>query len=142
MHQRFLSVNRGAARRGASVVEFAFVAPILLIFVLGIIEFGRAMWVQQTLANATREGGRQAILSTATKSGVQSIINSYLQSSKISGHTIVMTDPAQVAPGGNVTITVSVPYSNISLLPIDNLGWMSEKTLSATVVMRKEPSLQ
>ena len=42
--------------RGATAVEFAMIAPVLLMFIFGILEFGRAMWVhnalQQTATNA------------------------------------------------------------------------------------------
>jgi Flp pilus assembly protein TadG len=44
--------------RGAAVVEFALVAPLLLLMVLGIAEFGRAYHVQTTLSQAAREGVR------------------------------------------------------------------------------------
>ena len=44
--------------RGAAAVEFALVAPLLLLMVLGIAEFGRAYHVQTTLSQAAREGVR------------------------------------------------------------------------------------
>lgn len=36
-------------RRGATVVEMAIVAPVLLMFIFGIIEAGRALWTMQVL---------------------------------------------------------------------------------------------
>jgi Flp pilus assembly protein TadG len=50
--------NRLRDERGASAVEFAFVVPLLLILVLGIVEFGHAFQVQGTLSAAAREGVR------------------------------------------------------------------------------------
>lgn len=44
--------------RGASAVEFAFIVPLLLVLVLGIVEFGHAFQVQGTLSAAAREGVR------------------------------------------------------------------------------------
>ena len=44
--------------RGAAAVEFAIVLPMLLLLLLGIMEFGRAYNVQLTLTNAAREGVR------------------------------------------------------------------------------------
>jgi Flp pilus assembly protein TadG len=44
--------------RGASAVEFAFIVPLLLILVLGIVEFAHAFQVQGTLSAAAREGVR------------------------------------------------------------------------------------
>ena len=44
--------------RGASAVEFALLLPVLLLLVLGIVEFGRGFQVSGTLSAAAREGVR------------------------------------------------------------------------------------
>lgn len=44
--------------RGAAMVEFAIILPVLLLLVFGIIEFGRAHNTQLTLTHAAREGVR------------------------------------------------------------------------------------
>lgn len=52
-------LRRASARdRGAAMVEFALVLPILLLILCGIIDFGRAMHAQVTLTEAAREGAR------------------------------------------------------------------------------------
>ncbi len=48
--------------RGSNAVEFGLVVPILLILVLGIVEFGHAFQVQGTLSAAAREGARAMAL--------------------------------------------------------------------------------
>ena len=45
-------------RKGTAAVEFALVAPLLCIMILGMLEMGRALQVQQALTNAVREGCR------------------------------------------------------------------------------------
>ncbi len=50
--------KRLADERGATAVEFAFIVPLLLVLVLGIVEFGHAFQVQGTLSAAAREGVR------------------------------------------------------------------------------------
>ena len=57
-----MSRSRPKARRGATIVEFALVAPLLFLVVIGMVEFGRMVMVQQILTNASREGARQGIL--------------------------------------------------------------------------------
>lgn len=47
-----------ATERGAAAVEFAILVPVLIMFVFGIVEFGRAYNVQVTLTSAAREGAR------------------------------------------------------------------------------------
>jgi hypothetical protein len=49
-------------KRGAALVEFAIVAPLLFLIVLGIIEFGVIMMHQLTLVQVAREGSRAASL--------------------------------------------------------------------------------
>ena len=47
---------------GVAAVEFAIVAPIFFMLVIGIIEVGRAIMVQQVLINASRVGARRAVM--------------------------------------------------------------------------------
>ncbi|WP_051366588.1 TadE family protein [Hamadaea tsunoensis] len=51
---------RRVSDRGASAVEFALVAPVMLLLVFGIIDFGRLFNAQITLTEAAREGARAA----------------------------------------------------------------------------------
>jgi hypothetical protein len=50
------------SKRGAALVEFALILPILLMLFLGIIEFGVLMMHQLTLVQVAREGSRAASL--------------------------------------------------------------------------------
>ena len=93
---------RNRQRRGAAVVEFAIIAPIMFMLVFGIIEFGRAMMVQQLLTNASREGARRAIVESATAAEVTTLVNNYLTSTSIAGATTgVSPDPLSGAGLGD-----------------------------------------
>ena len=46
--------------QASQIVEFAFTIPLLVVFVVGIFDFGSAFSVKQKLANAVREGTRIA----------------------------------------------------------------------------------
>lgn len=48
--------------KGQTLVETAFILGLLLLLVLGIFEFGRAMYSKNTLTQAAREGARTAIV--------------------------------------------------------------------------------
>ena len=54
--------RRSGRDRGQSLVEFALVAPIFILTILCIIEFGRAVYTAQMLQTAAREGARYAIV--------------------------------------------------------------------------------
>ena len=48
--------------KGAQLVEFAFVLPFLLVFTVGIVDFGAGYKAYQNVTNATREGARLSSL--------------------------------------------------------------------------------
>src|SRR5687768_17014002 len=49
-------------RRGAVVVEFALIATLLVSMIVGVVDFGRAVWVRVSVGHAAREGARWAIV--------------------------------------------------------------------------------
>lgn len=51
-------VELAVQTEGAQLVEFAMVLPLLLVFLIGIIQFGGAFLLKQKMANAAREGAR------------------------------------------------------------------------------------
>ena len=128
-------------RKGAAVVEFAIVAPVFFLMIFGMIEYGRMVMVQQVLTNASREGARQAVLDGSTTTQVSTVVTDYLSSSSITGATVTVTPdpPGNAAFGDPVTVTVSVPFSQVSWLP--SPMFLGGTTMSATTVMRRE-SLQ
>ena len=132
--------RRGARwrRRGATLVEFAIVAPLLFLFIFGIIEFGRMVMVHQIITNAAREGARRAILEQTTAAEVQTIVGDYLTGSSISGATVTVT-PAQfdhVGFGTPVAVAVSVPFDEVSWLPAP--WFLAGTNLSVQSTMRAE----
>ncbi|MCX8067459.1 MAG: pilus assembly protein [Anaerolineae bacterium] len=73
--------------RGQGLVEFALIASLLLLFLLGILDFGRAFLVYTSLFNAAREGARWGAVHPWSPDGV---INRVLQS-------VVLVNPAEVS---------------------------------------------
>lgn len=60
MRRRGRDLARGEA--GSAIVEFVLVIPVLLIVVLAALDFSRAVLAYSTIANASREGARYAVL--------------------------------------------------------------------------------
>ena len=54
-------------RRGQSLVEFALVAPVLVLLVFGTIDFGRLIYTSVTIDQAVNEGARVAVRDSATR---------------------------------------------------------------------------
>jgi len=53
------------SERGASLVEFTIAATVFLTVTFAVLEFGRALWVYNALADAARKGARYAVLHDA-----------------------------------------------------------------------------
>ncbi len=129
--------GRRRDRRGAAVTEFAIVAPVFFLMVIGFIEFGRALMVQQVLINASRVGARQAITTTATTSAVQSAVAEYASGVAVPGVQVsVSPNPASAAPGTLITVTTTVAFNEVSWMPAP--WFLGAKTLTADSKMRKE----
>jgi len=109
---KFPVVNRVCSRRGQSMVEFALVAPLFLLLVFGILDFGRLFFTQETLQHALREAGRFAV--TGQHSGtsrVASIIQVAQQAAPgldISNIQIVSGGVTNYAGGPRETVIISL----------------------------------
>lgn len=105
---------------GQALVEFSLVLPIFLVMLMGVVDVGRAIWAQNSLASAVREGARFAIVhggsaSTACPVGdpgpdavipVASTVCPYPSPSKQAIRDVVIAN----ATAGGSTIAVTVCY--------------------------------
>lgn len=129
--------STAGGRSGVAAVEFAVVAPIFFMLLVGMIEVGRAVMVQQVLINASRVGARQAVMLSATNANVVSAVSDYAEGVGISGIDVaVAPDPATAAAGTPITVDVGVNFANVSWLPAP--WFMGGRTLTSSSVMRKE----
>lgn len=117
------------------------VAPVLFLMVFGMIEYGRAVMVQQIMTNAAREGARSAVLDGATASDVTSRVVTYLQGGGIStassSHvTLNPSNPTSAGYGDPVTVTVTIPFNQVSWLGTPM--YLNNRSLTAIAVMRRE----
>ncbi len=126
-------------RRGAAAVEFALIAPIFFLLIFGMIEFGRMVMVQQVITNGSREGARIGVLDGASGAEVVAAVGSYLNSASVSGASVTVspTEPSSAGYGEPVSVTVTIPFSQVSWLPSPMIIG-GGTVLTATTVMRRE----
>ena len=105
------------------MVEFAIIAPLLLLLVFGIIEFGRAYNAQNTLTHAAREGVREyaitqdPIAGEATAKAAATSLDSTLITATLSA-----CDPGQPA-----SVTLEYPFQlRIAFFPVTNFTMQSQ----------------
>jgi hypothetical protein len=58
---------RSDRTRGQALVEFAFVLPVFMLLLFGMVDLGRIVWANNSLGNAAREGARFAIVHGGSK---------------------------------------------------------------------------
>jgi Flp pilus assembly protein TadG len=124
-------------RLGAAATEFAIVAPVFFLMIVGFLEFGRALMVQQVLINASRVGAREAITTGSTTAEVETAVQNYAAGVAVPGVEVAVSpSPASAAPGTTITVTTSVPFGTVSWMT--SPWFLGGKTLTASSMMRKE----
>lgn len=121
--------------RGASAVEFALVAPLLVALLLGIVAFGHAFHVQSVLSNAARDAVRIVSLSNDADpqaAAMETAINSAKPSVSLNNDHINITPDAcgTVDNSTSETATVTISY------PLELLGGIGNITLTGKGTMR------
>jgi len=90
--------------RGAELIEFALVFPLLLLVVLGIVDFGFLFQRMEVVTNAAREGARIAVLPGYSSSDVCTRTVNYLQSG---GVQVTGSCPSPTNP----TVSIDMAYA-------------------------------
>ncbi|MGO4247408.1 TadE/TadG family type IV pilus assembly protein [Paenarthrobacter sp. RAF54_2] len=100
--------------RGAVAVEMAILLPLLLLILIGIMEFGRVLNVQVSLTEAAREGARYAAVHYQD-GGLNVSGKALAAAPSLNGLGVSVSDnAASCAPGSNVTVTTSVSLPSMS----------------------------
>jgi len=133
--------------RGATLIETALVLPLLLLMVLGILDFGMLFWRFEGVTNAAREGARVAILPGYSATDVEFRVNQYLADAGLTGTAATtVVAPVGVDVGGGTCITMTgatVSYPHDFFLVGALAGYyggtsLTSTSLNATSMMRYE----
>lgn len=111
-----------ADRAGTAVIEFALTAPVFLLFLIGIVEGGRALWSDNVLQYAMQQSGRYIIANpSATDAQIQSYAVGQLPSVDPSQVTVTVTRDA-VSGVNFVTVNASYAFAPVtSLVPLGTI---------------------
>ena len=155
------------SERGAELVEFALMLPILLVIIAGLWDFGRAYRTYQAITNAAREGARLAVVPAGInqKQAVQNRVKDYLTKSSLDTSFITsgnidtyidvrnpLNSPANTAvtvnlPGGATAvvtvsrISVNYPFTFSIFGPVIRL-WVPSSTLGGSITLRTSVTMQ
>ncbi len=127
------------SERGAAAMELALLLPVISALIFGAVDFGRMLWFQEVLVNATREGARRAILFNTpyTQGQIAGFVSQSLQAGGVPTAGLQVTVNGLNAASGNpVVVQANVPWNYIvidSLVP-----GLSSTQLNANVTMLHE----
>ena len=116
-HRRRRHRIRLRSDRGQAAVEFALIAPILMVLLLGIIQAGIAFHDYLAVTDAARAAARQAVearIGGITAADVTTAAtNAAADLDKTKLHVLLAnpTDPTFSTSGSTLTVTVTYPYS-------------------------------
>jgi Flp pilus assembly protein TadG len=132
-------------QKGAAMVEFAIVMPLLLMLVFGMVEFSIMFYDQAVITNASREGARAGIVysfpNRISAGEITTTVGTYS-----SGRLITFGGSNQASTsvsgqcnnaGDAITVSVTYPY-NFLIIPNLIQGLTGPINLSAVTVMRCE----
>jgi len=133
---------------GGTAVELAFVIPILVLLIFGIIEFSLLIYNKTMITNAAREGARYGVVWAPeenlrmTQSNIQLVVENFLGNRLISFNPD-NTDAIAVVTNGAcgdfdvyepLTVTVTYPYYFLTL-PIGPISLSSEANMLCEAVV-------
>jgi Flp pilus assembly protein TadG len=131
--------RRPRGRRGVTVVEMALVLSMALLFLFGILEYGRYLMVMQTANNAAREGVRYAVVHTGdgtTAAQVIAVVTSRMSGvdAQLQNYTVNLfcADPTGIYNSGTGTAIYPPTIQSIAGNPATN--WNSATYGSPIVV--------
>lgn len=134
--------RRRESRRGQALVEFALVLPILLIMILGVVEFARAWNTQQVLTDAARESLRNSVVANPafTYDDMLGLINNALARASLDPEKAQVTvDGWKAGTGTPARVQIDYQYEFGFFGPF--LDWSTggrQLALSTSFVMRNE----
>ena len=131
-----------ARDRGANLVEFAIIAPLLFALIFGIIDFGWILAQYEDVRHGTREGARMAAVNTDSVANMTTSVQNAMNIAN--GATVTFVDGANGCVGSIGRVTVTVPVTSLtgfSSLPFMNSLYPTTFTSSVDFMLDQDSTL-
>lgn len=136
--------DRKSRRMGAAALEFAVVAPIYIMFIFSMIEFGRTLMVLNLLNEGARLGCRKGIIEGTSTATIKTAVTDFLTKCGVKGEAVSVDindtaglEATSVPAYSEITVKVSVKVSDVCWVP----GWMfpsQDTPLKGVWTLRRE----
>jgi Flp pilus assembly protein TadG len=110
--------------QGAVAVEFALVATLLFMVLLGIVQYGYHYWALQTASATAREAARRYAVGTE-QACTEAEARRYAGTAALSAVDL-SARPNDMKVGDVITVTVSFDSLNMHLFPLPNGGKVTQ----------------
>lgn len=123
--------------RGNAIVEFALVAPVFLIFLMGIIAYGGYFWLAHNLQELANDSARAAVAGLTSDERTTLAQNSF--DSEVAHYGALTPANAQVLYNGdaqNFTVSISYDASASGFWAADGLIPMPSSTIVRSASIR------
>ena len=120
---RCITARPAQRQRGVAAVEFALVAGLFFMLLIGIMEMGRLLFYWNTVTEVTRLGARLAVVCDLNDSDIEARMAKLLP--KVTGHVTITYEPAScnvntcqqvtVAVASGVAIPTYIPYVPLAM---------------------------
>jgi len=129
--------RRRGAQRGAVLVEFTAVVSVLLIVLLGIVEFGFLMNARLVITSAAREGARRAAVEGGATPAVMDVVRQNLAMGlPDADRAVISIQPYQASYGTPIHVRISYRYAFMT--PLARALWGQGIELVAEYISRGE----
>ncbi|TVQ89252.1 MAG: pilus assembly protein [Deltaproteobacteria bacterium] len=135
-------------RRGANAVEFALTAPVAILILAGIIDFGWFFYLQQGVQTATRDGVRTASVvidqtqaqGVAQQATMDALTRNGIDNSNATVDTRLIPPPPE-SDNFLIEVTTEVPFQPLFGLAIQQGQLSMNATLAMRIEARQDPDL-
>lgn len=123
-------------KKGQALIEFAIILPIIILILMGIMEFGVMLNSYLKIENASREAARAGIVG-ASDVEIEALVTQ-VSPSLDSNNLQVTISPAEAYRVSGGTLTVTVTYNYPMITPIISNLFGGTISLNADTSMRIE----
>lgn len=127
--------KRTSDRRGATLVEFALIAPVIFGLFFASVEFSRVNMLRHAIESAAYEGCRAVVVPGAEAADAIASANATLEANSAVNATVTVSPATITTKTKNVTVTVSLPLNeNTWITP----RYLADITITTSINMNRE----
>ncbi len=124
-----------SSRRGTVTVEFALCASIFFMFVFGMLELTRFIYVQHSVQMVAYEGARAGVTPGATADDVRERVDNLMQATGVHVYTVSVAPAVINNLTENVAVTINCNFNDNSWVPP---SFLTNRTIVNTISLQHE----